>query len=60
MDRAVMNGATLSAVIRAARELRNEARNVVLKDVAAKKAWDALDRALNGRDDFLAEEIDRG
>jgi uncharacterized protein (DUF1778 family) len=55
-----MNGATLSAVIRAARELRNEARNVVLKDVAAKKAWDALDRALNGRDDFLAEEIDRG
>jgi hypothetical protein len=55
MNRAERNGELLSAVIRAGRNFRDKAQNVVIGDPEAKKAWEDLNAAITERDAFLLE-----
>lgn len=44
-----------NAVVRTARELRNQTQNLVVEDEGgAKAAWKALDQCLTDLDDFVA------
>lgn len=46
-----------SAIVRAARQLRNISRNLLLEEPEALAAWNALDRALQAQDDARAAQL---
>lgn len=45
-------------VLRAARRLRDQTRNIVHEEPGAREAWDELNRAIDSRDDYMARMMD--